>query len=81
MIQVNLSEFKARMSEFVQRLKRGETVTLCERNVPIAEIQPLPQVKRGKRIFGLHRGKFQVNDEVWAPLSDEELRELFGDAF
>jgi antitoxin (DNA-binding transcriptional repressor) of toxin-antitoxin stability system len=40
MTNVNLDEFKSHFSEYARRVKEGETVILCERNVPIAEVRP-----------------------------------------
>ncbi len=81
MVRANIAEFKTRMSHFIKILKGGDRVILCERNVPIAEIRPIPAKRIGKRVFGQHRGEFRVPDEVWAPLTDAELEEMFGDAF
>ena len=36
--------------------EKGETVTVCRRNVPVAEIRPLPQVLEKKRPVGIDRG-------------------------
>ena len=38
---VNLHELKARLSHYTRLVKSGETVIVCERNVPIAELRPL----------------------------------------
>jgi antitoxin (DNA-binding transcriptional repressor) of toxin-antitoxin stability system len=81
MVRANIAEFKARISYFVKLLKRGERVVLCERNIPIATLVPEPEApSMGKRILGQHRGKFSVPNEAWRALTDEELKEYFGDA-
>ncbi len=40
----NIHEFKAHLSEYTRKVKSGETVILCERNVPIAELRPIGAV-------------------------------------
>ena len=42
MIKVNIAEAKSRLSQYLDSVERGETVIVCRRNVPIAEIRPLP---------------------------------------
>ena len=56
---VNIAEAKARV--------------LCRRNVPIAEIRPLPKLPRKERPVGIDRG-MQVPDSFFEPLPDEMLR-------
>ena len=43
MVRVNLADAKSRLSQYLDRVERGETVILCRRNVPVAEIRPLPR--------------------------------------
>ena len=45
-IYVNIHEAKARLSELIHRVERGETVHLSRRNVPVAELRPLPRAPR-----------------------------------
>ena len=41
MIRLNMHEAKTHLSKHLRRVKNGETIILCERNVPIAEISPI----------------------------------------
>ena len=41
MEKVNIQEAKTHLSRFAKKVKSGETVILCERNKPIAEIRPI----------------------------------------
>ncbi|MDE2906099.1 MAG: type II toxin-antitoxin system prevent-host-death family antitoxin, partial [Acidobacteriota bacterium] len=43
MVRVNIAEAKARLSTYLDSVEQGETVVLCRRNVPIAEIRALPK--------------------------------------
>ena len=81
MARVNIAEFKAKLSYFLRLVKGGEKVVICDRNVPVAELAALPKQRTGKRVLGQHKGLFVVPDQAFAPLSEEELREWFGDVF
>ncbi len=73
MATANLSEVKSRFSHFTKRVKSGETIILCERNKPIAEIRPLPDPAKpvAKRQLGLMKGLCPVGPEFSA--ADEEI--------
>lgn len=79
MIRLNIHEAKTHLSRYLPRLARGETIILCKRNVPIAEIRPLPKGKKAKRRpIGLGKGTFEVPKEFFDPLPDDLLR-AFGE--
>ncbi len=73
MIKLNIHEAKTHLSKYLARLQKGETILLCKRNQPIAEIRPLPSVPTKKRPIGLAAGKFTVPDSFFEPLSEELL--------
>jgi antitoxin (DNA-binding transcriptional repressor) of toxin-antitoxin stability system len=74
MVRLNVHEAKTHLSEYLSRIEAGETIVLCRRNVPIAEIRPLPPVEppRGPEI-GFAKGTFTVPDELFEPLPSELL--------
>jgi len=41
MKQVRIADLKARLSEFLRSVQRGETLTVLDRNTPIARIVPI----------------------------------------
>jgi prevent-host-death family protein len=43
MKQVGIAELKARLSEYLRSVRRGGTVTVLDRNTPIARIIPVRQ--------------------------------------
>ena len=73
MIKANIAQAKARLSEYLQSVERGETVVLCRRNVPIAEIRPLPKLPMKKRSIGTDPG-LKVPDSFFEPLPEDILR-------
>jgi prevent-host-death family protein len=42
MIMVNINEAKARLSEYLDAVERGERVMICKRNRPVAELKGVP---------------------------------------
>ena len=41
--KVRISELKAKLSEHLRHVRRGHTITVMDRDTPIAEIVPLPK--------------------------------------
>jgi len=75
MIQININEAKARLSKYTKMVKAGETVVLCERNKPIAEIRPLDRKGSAPRVFGLSKGIFNLGPEFFG--ADAEIQKMF----
>lgn len=73
MIKLNIHEAKTHLSKYLERLAKGETILLCKRNVPIAEIRPLPARRAEPRPLGLAKGKVQILPGFYEPLPDEIL--------
>ena len=76
MLKANIADAKARLSAYLESVERGETVVLCRRNVPIAEIRPLPKPPAKRRRIGTDPG-LKVPDSFFEPLPDDML-EAFG---
>lgn len=72
MIRVNIAEARADLARYLARVERGETVTLCRRNVPIAEIRPLRPTPVRERPVGIDRG-MEVPASFFEPLPDDLL--------
>jgi prevent-host-death family protein len=41
MIEVRIAELKARLSEYLHAVRRGETITVLDRQTPVARISPV----------------------------------------
>jgi len=76
MNSVNVYEVKAHLSELLARVEAGETVTICRRNKPVAQLSPLVPVRLEPRPIGLAKGVGEVLPEFFDPLPDE-LLDLF----
>jgi prevent-host-death family protein len=79
MIKVNIYEAKTHLSRYLERVAEGETIILCKRNVPIAEIRPIPQERKSRRPIGLAKGKFEVPREFHEPLPPDILASFYGE--
>lgn len=78
MIRINIAEAKAHFSRYIESVERGETVTVCRRNVPVAEIRPLPRLLRNERPVGIDRG-MKVPASFFEPLPDDLLAAFEGE--
>ena len=76
MTRINISEAKTHLSRFLKRVLQGESVILCKRNTPVAEIRAIPQTTLKQRPIGLAEGMFEIPDDFFEPLP-EELERAF----
>ena len=72
MMKLNVAEAKARLSSCLDRVQQGETVIICRRNVPIAELRPIPQSPGAQRPIGIDRG-MKVPDSFFEPLPEDVI--------
>jgi len=71
---VGLAEAKATLSALLDRVEKGETITITRHGAPIAELQPVAPLRpKGLRPWGLYEGQFTVPDDFNDPLPDDEL--------
>lgn len=68
MIRLNIHEAKVHLSRYLARIEGGETVLLCRRNVPIAEIRPLSPSWKEPRPIGLAAGTLTVPPAFFEPV-------------
>ena len=71
MIRLNIHEAKTHLSKYLAKVKRGETILLCKRNVPIAEIRPIKAENHQPRPIGLDKGRLTVPKSFFEPLPAE----------
>ena len=78
MIKVNIADAKAHFSRYLESVESGETILVCRRNVPIAELRPVPKRPSRTRPVGIDRGMI-VPSSFFEPLPDELLDAFEGD--
>ena len=71
-----MHEAKTHLSRYVAGLTRDESLILCNRNQPGAELRLLPR-KAGKPRIGVSEGEFVVPEAFFEPLPGEILK-VFG---
>lgn len=72
---VNIHEAKTHLSRLIQRVIRGEEITLAKAGRPVAKIVPLVP-RAGRRIPGSARGRIVVAPDFDAPLP-KDLQKRF----
>ena len=72
MLKIDISDAKTHLSLYLDHVERGETVVVCRRNVPIAEIRPVPKPSMEERPVGIDRG-MTVPASFFEPLPDYVL--------
>lgn len=73
MIQINIADAKAHLSEYLDRVQAGEAVVICKRNVPVAELRRVAERPPARREFGGYKGQVRIHPEFFAPLPEDEL--------
>lgn len=69
---MNVHEAKSQLSKLLEKVERGETVTIARNGKPVAE---LVKAKKKKGFpFGIAKDRPLVppGDEWWQPMTDEE---------
>ncbi len=80
MLSINIHEAKAKLSEYLAAVEAGETVQICRRNVPVAEIVPLRQPRKSPRPIGLAcDSDYDIPASFFEPLPDELLKAFNGE--
>ncbi len=80
MLSINIHEAKAKLSEYLAAVEAGETVQICRRNVPVAEIVPLRQPRKTPRPIGLAcDSDYEIPASFFEPLPDELLKAFNGE--
>lgn len=82
MLRMNVHEVKAHLSETLTKVAEGETVIICKRNIPIAELRPIAEKMEHKpRPIGLTKERypdFEIDDAFFDDLPDDILAAFNG---
>lgn len=77
MKKVNIYQAKTQLSALVDRVAEGQPVLICRRNVPVAELRPVPRPRRTRRPIGLVPG-FSLPPSFFEPLPEDILAAFSG---
>jgi|SRR5688572_630593 len=72
MIMVNIFEMKAKLSEYLEAVGRGERVVICKRNRPVAELRAIAEQPASRRL-GAAAGAVTLSPSFFEPLPDDLL--------
>ena len=75
MLRIDVIEAEDDLLRYLERVENGETIVVCRRDVPIAEIRPIPKLPVRRRPVGIDRG-MTVPSSFFDPLPDELLDEF-----
>ncbi len=80
MIEVTISEFRAKCCALLERVRRTRRpIRITRYGKPIAEIvPPSPSVDRAK-LFGSMKGSCKIIGDIISPANDEDEWEVLGD--
>lgn len=73
MFMVNIADAKAKLSEYVDAVGRGEQVIICNRNRPVAELRAIEAPRAGARDLTPMFPDWKIDPAFFEPLDDEEL--------
>jgi prevent-host-death family protein len=72
MLKVNIHEARVHFSRYLRQVERGETILICKRNDPIAELRPFFAPRNRPRPIGLAKGTFTVPLSFFEDLPDDQ---------
>ena len=72
MIVINIHEAKAKLSEYLDAVANGESVVICKRNRPVAELRAVEQKRTEPRPLGGTKG-IVIPPSFFEPMPDEFL--------
>ena len=76
-MQFSVAEAKNKLPELIKAVENGETVTICRRGVPVADLVRTTTASSKKRVFGALKGKIEILDtDWWKPMDNEELEDF-----
>jgi prevent-host-death family protein len=78
MIKLNLNEVKTQFSKYIDLVESGQTVVVCKRNIPVAEIRPIEKSKKKTPELGWAEGAFNLPAD-FNELPEEDLIKWQGD--
>jgi len=78
MKKVNIFEAKARLSECIDAVQKGEQVVICRRNRPVAELRAITMARTRPRPLGGAKD-LAIPESFFEPLPDDVLDAFYGD--
>jgi prevent-host-death family protein len=78
-MRVSVADAKNKLPQLIKAAENGESVTICRRGVPVADLVRTKANSAQEPKFGTFKGKIVVHDpDWWKPLQDEEVDAFLG---
>jgi prevent-host-death family protein len=76
MATVNVHEAKTHLSQLLDRVANGETITIAKAGKPVARLVPLEVVPAAQRRLGFLAGRFTVPED-FDRMGEEQIASAF----
>jgi prevent-host-death family protein len=77
---INIADAKARLSELVDAVARGEQVTICNRNEPVAELRAVEPSRKTPRDLSPVFPDWTIDPAFFSPIDGADLEAWYPDA-
>lgn len=72
-MKVSVADAKNKLPRLIKAVENGESVTICRRGSPVADLVRTTKGARKKPRFGSLKDKIIIHDPAWwKPMTDEE---------
>jgi antitoxin (DNA-binding transcriptional repressor) of toxin-antitoxin stability system len=76
-MKVSVANAKNKLPELIKAVEGGESVTICRRGVPVADLVRTNKGSGQRPKLGSLRGKFVFNDaDWWKPMTESEAEDF-----
>lgn len=79
-MMVNIVDAKAKLSELIDAAGRGEQVTICNRNEPVAELRSVAAARKTPRDLTAAFPDWTIDPAFFDPFEGEDLDGWYPDA-
>jgi prevent-host-death family protein len=73
-MKLNLHEVKDQFSKYIEMVESGETIVVCKRNIPVAEIRPIEKKEKRIPILGSGASRGKTLKAFQEAMTEAELR-------
>jgi prevent-host-death family protein len=72
---ITIHKAKTQLSRLIEKACRGEEIVIARGKTPVVRLVAV-ESQSGKRIPGAWKGKISYTPDAFAPLTDQELKDL-----
>ena len=73
MEQTNIADLKSKLSDYLAKVQKGQSLEVCRRNIPIAKIVPIEEPTTNKTVLGCGVGTVTIHGDLTEPTSDGDM--------